>query len=78
MTPRLPALPLIDPGLVMAASNDRLSSLRRLIVSGCPGVGDNGLRAVLVGCLALRELSAGGCAGVSSGSENYPKTSPYL
>ncbi|CAB1118818.1 unnamed protein product [Ectocarpus sp. CCAP 1310/34] len=38
-----------------------LPCLQRLLVSDCPGVGDLGLRAVLDGCLALQELSAGGC-----------------
>lgn len=67
---------LVDPGLAMAASNGRLSFLRRLVVSYCPGVGDNGLRAVLDRCLALRELAAGGCAEVGSASFFSSKPHP--
>lgn len=54
----------IGPGLAAAASGGGLSSLQRLVVSKCPSVGDFGLRAVLDGCFALRELSAGGCKEV--------------
>lgn len=52
-------------GLAAFASSGGLSSLQRLLVSGCPGVGDHGLRAVLDGCLALQDLSAGGCEEVT-------------
>ncbi|CAN0524858.1 unnamed protein product, partial [Ectocarpus sp. 8 AP-2014] len=52
---------LLDVGLSAATSKDGLSCLKRLLVSDCPGVGDLGLRAVLDGCVALQELSAGGC-----------------
>lgn len=69
--PLPPPLPLVDSGLAMAASNGGLSSLRRLVVSYCPGVGDSGLRAVLGGCLTLRELSAGGCPEVTSAPKCY-------
>lgn len=71
-----PALSLVNPGLAMAASNGRLSSLRQLAVSYCPGVGDNGLRAALDGCLSLRELLAGGCAEVSPFHPCYAEPDP--
>eukprot|EP00903_Cladosiphon_okamuranus_P017842 g16420.t1 len=66
---------LTDQGLVAFASGSGLSSLQRLLVSGCPGVGDDGLRAVLDGCLALQELSAGGCKEVTGRAflgDTYP------
>lgn len=59
-------LGLTDAGLAAVGSKGQLSSLRRLLVSRCPNVGDTGIRAVLDGCLALEELSAGSCVGVSS------------
>lgn len=52
------------PGLAGIAANDGLASLQRLLVSDCPHVGDRGLRAVLDGISALRELYAGGCHAV--------------
>ena len=52
------------PGLAVAVADGGLSSLQRLLVSGCPGVGDGGLRIVLDGCVALEELSAAGCEKV--------------
>lgn len=54
-------LGLTDAGLARAISMGNLATLRRLFVSQCPGVGDGSLRAILDGCLALEELSAGGC-----------------
>lgn len=59
-------LSLNGPGLAAFASSGGISSLKRLLVSGCPCVGDDGLRAVLDGCLALQELSAGGCEEVTT------------
>ncbi|CAN0047892.1 unnamed protein product, partial [Ectocarpus fasciculatus] len=52
-------------GCILRARGDGLSSLKRLLVSDCPGVGDLGLRAVLDGCVTLQELSAGGCDRVT-------------
>ncbi|CAM9283949.1 unnamed protein product [Sphacelaria rigidula] len=57
-------LGLTDAGLASVMCGGKLASLKRLLLSQCPGVGDSGLRATLDGCLALEELSAGGCDAV--------------
>lgn len=51
-------------GLAAAVSDGGLSSLQRLLVSKCPGVGDFCLRRMLDSCAALEELWAGGCQKV--------------
>lgn len=51
----------VDSGLSAAFFDGGFSSLQRLLVSKCPGVGDRGLRAVLDGCPSLEELWAAGC-----------------
>lgn len=57
-------LGLTDAGLAKVVSSGKFASLKRLLLSQCPGVGDAGIRATLDGCQALEELSAGGCDGV--------------